>query len=461
MSRILQIARREFVSTALTKGFIIGAFVVPAVIVLLIPVLIRLTMQAEPPKVAGTVVVVDRSGAVLDGITRNLSPDAIRERRGQVIERVTRALGEGGAEPAVPGGAEAAAAVVAGRGVPDLAVLGLESGGDVEAQKETLRSEGADEGDRRLAVIVIDADAVRLADGAERFGSFELFVRPRLDDRIIDEIREGVREAIRAARYDEYSLDAAWIERVSSVGRGRTVEVTAAGERSSAAGLNVFLPMVFMFLLMISVMIGSQYLLTTTIEEKSSRVVEVLLSAVSPMQLMTGKVLGQMLVGLSLLVIYSGLGMGVLAALAMSDIVSPAALAYLVVFFILEYFMLAALTAAVGSAVNEFREAQSLQTPIMLVVMVPYFLWLPLSRDPNALWATVLSFVPPISPFVMIIRITSTDPPPAWQPLLAIGVNAVAAYAFVWMAAKVFRIGLLMYGKPPNLATLLRWVRMA
>jgi ABC-2 type transport system permease protein len=134
---------------------------------------------------------------------------------------------------------------------------------------------------------------------------------------------------------------------------------------------------------------------------------------------------------------------------------------YAVVFFFLAFFMIASGMAAIGSAVNEVREAQTLMTPVILTIMVPYLLWLPISRDPNSTLAVVLSFVPPISPFVMMLRITSTTPPPVWQIGLSILIGIGAVYVAIWAAAKIFRIGLLMYGKPPNLKTLVRWVRMA
>jgi ABC-2 type transport system ATP-binding protein len=87
------------------------------------------------------------------------------------------------------------------------------------------------------------------------------------------------------------------------------------------------------------------------------------------------------------------------------------------------------------------------------------FLWMPISRDPNSVLAVVLSFVPPISNFVIMLRLASSTPPPLWQTLLSIAVGAAGVYASLWLAARVFRIGLLMYGKPPNLATLVRWAR--
>jgi ABC-2 type transport system permease protein len=208
-------------------------------------------------------------------------------------------------------------------------------------------------------------------------------------------------------------------------------------------------------------MVGGQYLLTTTIEEKSSRVVEVLLSAVSPMQLMTGKILGQMAVGVVLLSVYMGVGMAALSAFSLLDLISPMTIAYVIIYFVLAYFIIASLMAAIGASVNELREAQSLMGPVMMVLMLPYIFGFPISRDPNSTLAFVLSMVPPMSPFAMVIRITSNEPIPAWQIALSLALTAFAAYVCVWFAAKVFRIGLLMYGKPPNLKTLIRWVRMA
>ena len=117
--------------------------------------------------------------------------------------------------------------------------------------------------------------------------------------------------------------------------------------------------------------------------------------------------------------------------------------------------------AAIGAAVNEMREAQTLMTPVMIITILPWILWMPISQDPNGILATVLSFIPPLSTFTMLLRITSTAPPPVWQIWLSIAVGVVGVYASLWFAAKVFRIGLLMYGKPPTFGTLIRWVRMA
>jgi ABC-2 type transport system permease protein len=117
--------------------------------------------------------------------------------------------------------------------------------------------------------------------------------------------------------------------------------------------------------------------------------------------------------------------------------------------------------AAIGAAVNDMREAQTFMTPVMLTMIIPWILWMPISRDPNSTFAVVTSFLPPINTFVMLLRMTSTTPPPLWQVWLSILIGLVSVYAAVWFAAKVFRIGILMFGKPPDFKTLIRWVRMA
>jgi ABC-type Na+ efflux pump permease subunit len=116
---------------------------------------------------------------------------------------------------------------------------------------------------------------------------------------------------------------------------------------------------------------------------------------------------------------------------------------------------------AAGAAVNDMREAQSLMMPMTLLLIAPWVLWMPISRDPDGTLAIVVSFVPPLSSFGMLLRLASPHPPPTWQVLLSIGIGALGVVGAVWFASKVFRIGLLMFGKPPNFATLVRWVRDA
>jgi ABC-type Na+ efflux pump permease subunit len=204
---------------------------------------------------------------------------------------------------------------------------------------------------------------------------------------------------------------------------------------------------------------GGQGLVTSTVEEKSSRVIEVLLSAVSPLELLAGKILGQMCVSLLILAVYIALGLLVLASFTLLGLLEPVLVVYLLLFFVITYLTLGSLMVAVGAAVNEMREAQSLMMPIVMTMMVPWVLAAPIAREPNSTFSTAISFVPPVNTFAMLLRLTSSAPPPAWQVWLTMLVGVASVGGAIWFAAKVFTIGLLMHGKPPDFATLLRWAR--
>ncbi len=468
MKKILQVALREFVSTVATKGFIIGMLVTPLIMAFMIIVMPRL-MKVDAPKISGEVAIVDPTGAVAPGLAAWLAPEKIAERRQEVRKRIDEAT-PGAVKAVAESSPQARLAMEqslqkALGEVPTFRVLALASGADVEKEKARLKDEaGKGHGDGaggRLAVVTVHPDAVVRAEGKESFGTYDIFVRAKLDDRVQDEIQSGLRESIVAARVAASGLDRAQIAALTQVGRVQSKTVTAEGEQATNEIANIFLPAGFMVLLLVSVLTGGQYLLTTMVEEKSNRIVEVLLSAVSPMELMAGKILGQMGVGIVVLALYAGLGIVALVSFAMLGLLEFKLLVYLFIFFVLAYVMIASMMAAIGSAVSEMREAQTLMTPVMLLIMLPWLLWMPITRDPNSVFATVMSFIPPIGNFVMILRLTSTSPPPLWQALLAIAVGALGVWFALWFAAKIFRVGLLMYGKPPTFGTLIRWARMS
>jgi ABC-type Na+ efflux pump permease subunit len=270
-----------------------------------------------------------------------------------------------------------------------------------------------------------------------------------------------LRDAIVNLRIEAHGLDRNTVDRVMRVLGSQSITVTESEERESFEGLNVVLPAAFMFLLLLGIMGGGQGLMTSTIEEKSSRVVEVLLSAVSPMQLMAGKLFGYMSVSLLGMSIYLVAGLVLLTTFSMFGLVDPGLIVYLFNFFFIAFFTIGSFMMAIGSAVNELREAQSLMMPVMIVIMLPWFLWMPISRDPDSTLSVAVSFIPPLNTFGMMLRLSSTEPPPAWEVWLSIGIGIATVYVAIWCAARIFRIGVLMSGKPPNFWTLLRWIRSA
>jgi len=461
MNKMFAVAWREFSSTVMTKGFLIGVAIMPAitfVMILVIPLLIT----DKPPKINGHIAVIDRTGGVV-------SPAITTERVRQVLEKRAQASKEAVKETVdqnLPAGpisdmakSQAGAAIEAME-LPKIEVRILPLPSDLEAEKTPL-TQGAITDGGRLAVVVIDEFAVMPSDGKLEFGTYEIYQRTKLDDRIVEVIRSVVGPAIIKARIAASNLDPERVMALTRLEQPKSMTVTASGERKSSDGAQFIVPLAFIMLLWISSFTGGQYLLTTTIEEKSNRIMEVLLSAVSPLQLMVGKIIGQMGVGLLILVAYSALGVGAMVSFNLLDLLSAANIVYLVIFFMIAFFLIAAMMAAIGSAVSEVHEAQSLLGPVMIIFIIPLILSPAIIRNPNSPMATILSIVPPTSPFAMVMRLAaSTEGVPFWQIALSIGMGLLSVCAAAWAAAKIFRIGVLMYGKPPNVGTLIKWMRM-
>jgi ABC-2 type transport system permease protein len=459
MRRIFLIASREFIATVSTKAFIIGLFIMPAIIAVGAVVAPRL-LNPRTYRVQGDLAIVDPTGRVVPELRAGLSPEAIVRRRAEDARQALERAPASARKLAESAGIGSRRAFEAALGpVPDLQVVELPANVDVDRQKDWLQ--GTSEGRPHLGLAVIDENAVVPAAGESDYGAYKLYVPPKLDDRAATEIQRSLRDALIDARIRARAMDREAIDSIVRVPRVQSVTVTKEEERDTVREMNFLLPAAFGALLFIGVMTGGQALLTSAVEEKSSRVIEVLLSAVSPMELMAGKLLGQMAVSLVALGLYVLMGIAMLTSFSLFGLLNPWLIFYLVIFFAITYLVIGSLMMAVGSAVNEMREAQSLMTPIMLMLMIPWLLWMPIVRDSNSAFSIAMSFIPPVNSFAMLLRMASVTPPPWWQVWLSIAVGIASVFAAIWFTAKVFRIGLLMYGKPPNFATLIRWVRAA
>jgi ABC-2 type transport system permease protein len=452
MRRVGLVARREFIAAVMNRGFVIGLLLMPALIAVVVAVFPRL-LNERVQAVRGEVAVIDPTGQVASALRENLAPAAIAARR---LASAKRALEN---TPEVVRDASSNAMQRAIGAAPELTIIDRPATADLQREKQWLTASSRG-GLRHLALIVIRPDAV-VAAGKSEYGAYDLFVPENLDERIETELYDGLRESLIVARIRAHNLDREQVEAVMRVRRATSVTVAAGAERRTNVAFNRTLPFVFAGLLVFGVMIGGQTLLTQTVEEKSNRVIEVLLSAVSPIELMAGKILGQMAVSMLVLALYIGMGLFMLVSFAMIGLLDPVLIIYLVVFFLISYLLFAAVFSAVGAAVNEMREAQSLMTPVMLALMAPWMFAPIIGREPNSTFAIALSFIPPVNTFAMMIRLASATPPPVWQVLVTMVVGLAAACGVTWFAAKVFKVGLLMHGKAPNLGTLMRWAREA
>jgi len=247
------------------------------------------------------------------------------------------------------------------------------------------------------------------------------------------------------------------------------VEVTKTGaeeEKSEGARLISFLVnYLLMFLFYMMFILWGVNIMRGIIEEKSSRIVEVLLSSVTPFQLMVGKVAGLALVGLTQMVVYAISGAAFLVFGSSQQTLgpllkglSPAMFGYMLLFFILGYFLYATLYAAVGAVCNTDQEAQQAQFPILILIMLPTFTSFFFINNPTSMAAQIVSLIPFFTPFIMFIRI-NTVMPAFWQIALSVVLLIGANVAMLWLAGKIFRVGILMYGKRPGPMEIVRWVR--
>jgi ABC-2 type transport system permease protein len=347
-----------------------------------------------------------------------------------------------------------------GHAPPVLTIIERPAGADVRQEKAWLIQPPKEE-PRHLALAVIGSGAVNREPGKRDYASYDLYVSRGLDDATETVIQDGLQRALIASRFKAIGLDQSAVQATMRVARPSAVIVAAAGEQVARRGLNRALPFVCGILLFIGVITGGQLLMTSTVEEKSSRVVEVLLAAVSPRELMGGKLLAQLGVGLLILAMYVGLGLFALAQFSLLRLLDPMLVVYLVAFYAITYLVFGSLLLSIGAAVNQIQDAQSLMGPVMMLLVIPYVLTQFIGIAPNAPFSVALSFIPPANTFAMLARLASDTPPPLWQVCLTFLIGIAAAAGAVWFAAKIFKIGLLMHGKPPNLATLVRWARMA
>jgi ABC-type Na+ efflux pump permease subunit len=247
---------------------------------------------------------------------------------------------------------------------------------------------------------------------------------------------------------------------------------TLAGPRGQARAastgdvLGQWGPVVFVYILWVSVLVVTQMLVTSTVEEKSNKLVEVLLATLSPVELMAGKILGIGATGLAIvgtwLATFAAATIGLPALLGapsavdLTALVAPAYLGAFLVYFTLGYFLYAALLAGLGAVCSSLKEAQTLVIPVQGILFVPLATMIPIARDPSGTLASVLTWLPPFTPFVMMNR--AAQPPEPWVYVGTTLLLLASIGAAVWAGAKVFRIGILMTGQPPKLRDVLRWM---
>ena len=430
MSRILTIAQSEFLTLVKTKAFIIGIFLMPVLMGLFIFFMSYAERHSDTEN--RRFAVIDQTGVLYPAVetaaatcNKQSGPDDARTGPRFLPERI---------DPA-------------GRSTDDLKV-------DLSEQVRA----------RKLFAFV-EIPAV-IIDGGPGV-SVHYYAENTSYERLPDWLRGVLNEEIAKLRFDRAGVSQALVTKLTARAPLATfglVERTAEGKVSEAKEVNdltrVALPMFFIVLMFLSVMTSAQHLLNAIIEEKMSKISEVLLGSVTPFQLLAGKLLGVVGVSLLLALVYFGGGVYAVMSIGRFDLIDPWAMAWFVVFMICASLMFGSIFLALGSACSDLKDAQSMLQPAMVLVLAAYLGSFVVMRAPDSTLSVGLSFFPTMTPFVMMLRIVMPPGPPMWQVILAIAILFASTAALIWAGGRIFRVGLLMQGKAPNLPELVKWIRL-
>ncbi len=312
----------------------------------------------------------------------------------------------------------------------------------------------------KLAVLLVvpeDIDSVGVVQFyARNVGDFDLTSR----------IKDTFSKLVSNHRLRESGIQPELINKLIKPVKLKTIKVIKGRKEKEGGFLQeYFSTFIFIFIIYLTIILYATAIMRSIIQEKTSRIVETILSGANSFQFMAGKILGQGAVGFTQYIIWVVFGITLLFAggsfLPVSSryfSFNPIIFFYFVVFFILGYFLFSTIYAAIGAITNSEQEAQSLVTPVVLLLVIPLMLIGFIVKNPDSTVTTVFSLIPFFSPIVMFARINLANPP-ILEVLLSIVLLIITIIGLIWLVAKIFRVGILMYGKRPTLPELVKWIK--
>lgn len=220
----------------------------------------------------------------------------------------------------------------------------------------------------------------------------------------------------------------------------------------------ILVPYIFILLMFMMLMTSAIPLLTSVMEEKSERIAEVLLGSVTPWQFMLGKIIGSLGVSFTTSVIYVVGALVTFSRMNLSHIIPYGVLPWFFLYMILNIIMIGSVMAAVGSTCNDSKDAQAIQFPLMLPIILPLFLVMPVILNPLGKLATIVSLFPIWTPMIMLLRQSTSVTIPFWQPIVGLAGVILFTIFFAWAGARIFRSAIIMQGKRPKFTTMMTYV---
>ncbi len=431
MRKVLIIIKREYLVRVRTRAFMIGTIISPLLMLALITLPIFFATRGGGDR---RVTVLDQTG----------DPDMFA-----AIKRSLEARGEGDDElnrrdPGV------------GRTNYTLAQRVVAPSEDLQAVELQYQQQAAR--DPNLTYLV-------LRPGSAEPLEVEYFAK-NTSDFSIGTLERAINDAVSTLRLKRAGLNTAQIAAYTKRIEMKRNKITSSGGVEEGGRADFVVAFIMLFFIYMTVLIYGLAVMRGVIEEKQSRIVEVLVSSVRPTQMMLGKVIGIGMVALTQVgvwalsaLVLTTFGVSVFASRGLTMPNVPISLLiYFVVYFVLGYFLFATLYALVGATVSSEDEAQQAQIPVTILLVVPMMIFNMIMANPTSNASIALSMIPFFAPTLMMMRIAVVNPP-LWQILLSMLIMAASILGCVWVAARIYRVGILMYGKRPSIAELGRWLR--
>ncbi len=276
--------------------------------------------------------------------------------------------------------------------------------------------------------------------------------------KIQERFSRAIEEVVAENRITAQGLNPSLIKKIIMNVDVQSIKISEKGEEKSSGFLETFFSgYIAVMMLLFLVMTSGQLLIRSVVEEKSNRVIEVLLSSCSAQDLMVGKILGLSGLGIVQVFLWGLIGFAVSLKIGLNLFV-PENLLLSLVYFVIGYLLYAAIFVAAGSPVTTEQEAQQITTYVSLALVFPMVIAIVVMQNPNTALIKVLSFIPVLTPTLMVLRIL-VQMPALWEILGTIALLIISSIATMWAAGKIFRTAILSYGKKPTLPELIRWIR--
>ncbi len=433
MNKILVVARNEYFIAITSKAFLIGVIMMPVFMggAIVVQYLTRDQVDLSPRKIA----IVDPTGRLIDKI----------QQRAEARNENEIYSGEGDSRKQT----QAAFHVEA-----------YDDSGDSQQRADVVLTERVKQGDL-FAFALIDPGVFDASKG----GVIRYHSETPSYQTLANWLRDVVNDEIKQARITELNLSPESVMALSvrtPVRQFGLVEKSADGQVKDAKEENRILtfavPFAGLMLMFMMIMSVAPAMLNNVLEEKMQKISEFLVSSITPFQLMAGKLLGAVAVGVTLSLIYLSATYGLASYYGFSSSVPASLYGWFLFYLLTGLVIFGSMFSAIGAACSEIRDAQSLMTPVMLLVIIPMMCLGPVLDSPNSLFARAVSMFPPATPMLMFARIAIPPGPATWEIVVATVLVLLFAVGCVWAAGKVFRVGVLSQGQSPSFAKLAKWV---